>query len=442
MKHRTYLALALPLTVSTITTPLLGAVDTAVVGWLPDPSYIGGVAIGTIIFNTMYWLFGFLRVSTSGFTAQARGGGDPLEEKSVFLRSFGLALVIGALFILLQWPIVKLAFAIINPDEAVRSLASDYFGIRIWGAPFALMNYVIIGWLMGMSFIKATLLLQLWMNATNIVLDILFVKVFSFGVPGVAAATLTAEISAFIIGLFMIRKFSGISFQDVKGAGLIKGAPLLKMLAVNRDLMIRTICLLTVFNLFTAKGASFGTEVLAANAILLQIHYIMAYFFDGFANASSILTGKAVGSQDERLFRRTVLLSCQWAGTMALLLTVGYYVFSETIIGLFTNLPEVAQLAEQYSLWILFFPASAAFGLVLYGAFTGASEVAPVRNSIMLALVVYLVVQFVFIPHLQNHGLWLAFISFTIGRSVFLAAYVPSLGRKLFPADRRTAASN
>lgn len=430
--HRMYLALALPLLLSTITTPLLGAVDTAVVGWLPDPAYIGGVAIGTIIFNTMYWLFGFLRVSTSGFTAQANGAGNELEETMAFLRPFGLAAFVGLFLFLLQWPIERIFFDMMSPEQDVRALASDYFGIRIWGTPFALMNYVIIGWLMGMSKIKVVFMLQVWMNATNIVLDLLFVKVFSFGVSGVAAATVTAEISACLAGLLIIRKVSSIRFERELLKKMMALAPMVKMMAVNRDLMIRTICLLAVFNLFTAKGAAFGTDTLAANAILIQIHYILAYFFDGFANASSIYTGRAVGSKNEALYKKTVSLSFQWAGLMSLLLTVMYLLFSGPVIGLFTNLPEVASLAAQYNKWMLVYPLFAGAGLVIYGVFTGAGEVAPIRNSMILALLVFLALQFVALPGLHNHGLWLAFMGFTLARSVFLVIYVPSLGRKLF----------
>lgn len=436
LTHRIYLALAIPLIFSTVTTPLLGAVDTAVVGWLPDPAYIGGVAIASMIFNTMYWLFGFLRVSTSGFTAQADGARDSQAMKLALMRPFLVALLIGCLFILLQWPIKTIFFSIMNPDQAVLAAASDYFMVRIWGAPFVLMNYVILGWMMGRSLIKASFWLQVWMNVSNIILDIVFVKGFSFGIAGVAAATLISEISAFLIGLFIIRKSAGIRLRDIKEPRLFEAAPFLKMMAVNRDLMIRTVCLLAVFNAFTARGASFGTDVLAANAILIQVHYIMAYFFDGFANASSILTGRAVGADDKDMYKKTVSLSIQWSAAAAVLLTAAYFFLREPVIGLFTNLPQVLELADSYSAWLLLFPASGALGLVLYGVFTGASQAAPVRNSIAAALGIYLLIQWAGVPAFENHGLWLAFISFTLARSVFLVFYMPALGRRLFPLER------
>ncbi|MCY9026174.1 MATE family efflux transporter, partial [Priestia megaterium] len=299
MNHRTYLTLAIPLTISTMTTPLLGAVDTAVVGQLPAPAYIGGVAVGTLIFNTLYWVFGFLRVSTSTFAAQANGASDPDQGVLALSRPFLLAVIVGLLFILLQWPIEHAALLIISPDADVSRFAVEYFRIRIWGAPFTLMNYVILGWLMGMAKIKESLCLQILTNVLNMFLAILFVHVFSFGVQGVATATLIAEVTAFILGVFIILKASPFKWKMPSIQALMDTNSMKRMFNVNKDLFIRTICLLVVINMFTAKGASFGTEFLAANAVLFQIHYIMAYFFDGFANASSILVGKAVGSNDK-----------------------------------------------------------------------------------------------------------------------------------------------
>ncbi|AJY74711.1 MATE family efflux transporter [Paenibacillus beijingensis] len=438
MNHRTYLALAVPLIISTITTPLLGVVDTAVVGHLPDPAYIGGVAVGTIIFNTMYWLFGFLRVSTSGFAAQAEGAKNEIQAVLALARPFVIAAAMGIIFILFQEPIVRLSLTLMNPEAGVRTVAAEYFGIRVWGAPFTLVNYVILGWLMGMSRIKISLMLQVWMNLMNIALALLFVGVFSWGVAGVATATLISEITAFIAGLLMIRKASPFDFKRPTLKALFDPVSFKQMMTVNRDLFIRTVCLLTVFNLFTAKGASFGTEVLAANAVLIQIHYLMAYFFDGFSNASSILTGKAVGSKDERLYRKTLLLSCQWAVISSLFIAGIYYLCREPMIGLFTRLPTIIDLAGSYGMWLVLFPLAASFGIILYGVFTGATEAAPIRNSMIMALAVYLIVQFIAVPRLNNDGLWLAFIGFSAGRSVFLGLYIPRLNRKLF-ADSKSS---
>ncbi|KAE8558015.1 MATE family efflux transporter, partial [Paenibacillus polymyxa] len=289
--HRAYLALAIPLIISTITTPLLGAVDTAVIGHLSHSAYLGGVAVGTLIFNTLYWLFGFLRVSTSAFTAQAAGAQNNDQGIAALMRPLAIALLISAVFIVLQKPILLASLQLIHPAQDVAEQAAIYFNIRIWGAPLTLVNYVLLGWLMGLSRVKATLFLQISMNVINMLLAIVFTQVMHWNVAGVASATLIAEALACVLGLVLV--FRSPIWREWKRSGKRNwrewfGASELKsVMATNLDLIIRTACLLTMFNLFTARSASFGTDQLAANAILLQIHYIMAYFFDGFANASS-----------------------------------------------------------------------------------------------------------------------------------------------------------
>ncbi|MBO1515315.1 MATE family efflux transporter [Metabacillus bambusae] len=432
MNHRAYLTLAIPLTISTMTTPLLGAVDTAVVGQLPDPAYIGGVAVGTLIFNTLYWVFGFLRVSTSAFAAQANGASDPAQGVLALSRPFLIAVIVGMCFILLQWPIEYAALTLIAPDSDVSKFAVEYFRIRIWGAPFTLMNYVILGWLMGMAKIKESLFLQVLMNVLNMILAILFVHVFSFAVKGVATATLMAEIIAFVLGLLIVMKASSFEWKMPSIQTLIDTQSMKKMFNGNKDLFIRTICLLVVINMFTAKGASFGTEFLAANAVLFQIHYIMAYFFDGFANASSILVGKAVGSNDKKLYKKTLSLSRQWSVITAFIIASIYGLFQEKIIELFTSLPSVIELSTTYGAWLMIYPFAACFGLVIYGVFTGATEITPVRNSMIYAMIIYIIIQITVTPIWHNHGLWLAFIVYTIGRSGFLVLYTPRLNKKLW----------
>ncbi|UYT88669.1 MATE family efflux transporter [Priestia megaterium] len=439
MNHRAYLTLAIPLTISTMTTPLLGAVDTAVVGQLPAPAYIGGVAVGTLIFNTLYWLFGFLRVSTSAFAAQANGASDPDQGVLALCRPFLLAVTVGILFISLQWPIEHAALLLISPDADVSRFAVEYFRIRIWGAPFTLMNYVILGWLMGMAKIKQALCLQILTNVLNMLLAILFVHVFSFGVQGVATATLIAEFSAFVLGVFIVWKASPFEWKLPSVQSLLDTHSMKKMFNVNKDLFIRTICLLIVINMFTAKGASFGTEFLAANAVLFQIHYIMAYLFDGFANASSILVGKSIGSNDKELYKKTLTLSRQWSLITAFIISSLYTIFQEPIIRLFTNLPNVIEISLQYGSWLIVYPFAACFGLVIYGVFTGATEIAPVRNSMIYATILFVIIQLIITPIWHNHGLWLAFVIYTIGRSVFLVMYTPRLNKKLLHSKELTS---
>ncbi|WP_077306089.1 MATE family efflux transporter [Terribacillus halophilus] len=439
MQHKQYLALALPLTLSTITTPLLGVVDTAVVGQLSNSSYIGGVAIGTIIFNTMYWLFGFLRVSTSGFAAQASTSLDTEEHVMALLRPFAVAFLVGLLFVLIQQPILHYSLSFLGASEAVNASASAYFSIRIWGAPFALANYVILGWLIGMSYIKATLILQISTNVLNILLCILAVHVWDWGVTGVGASTLIAEIFSCVFGFLLLRKYARSIWQHPL-VQLLKRAldpkPMWQMMKVNRDLFIRTICLLVVFNLFTANGAAFGEDVLAANAILIQVHYMMAYFFDGFANASSIAAGRALGERNEKLFSQSLRLSLQWGLGIGITLALVFLAGKQWMYPFFSDQQHIIDLTSTYANWLVLFPIVASLGLVYYGVFTGMTEVRFVRNSMILAVLLYLAALFSLQP-LGNHGLWLAFLLFSLGRSVFLILYVPKL-RRLF---KQTAAA-
>ncbi|MDG3045275.1 MATE family efflux transporter [Bacillus sp. B6(2022)] len=435
MNHRAYLALAIPLTISTMTTPLLGAVDTAVVGQLANPAYIGASqsavsflvhCTGCLAFTGKYICF----CCPSKRSAE-RGAGC-----SCFSKAFLLAIIVGICFIALQWPIIQSALWIISPAADVREYAADYFHIRIWGAPFTLMNYVILGWLMGMAKMKEALSLQILINVMNMILALILVHAFSFAVKGVAAATLISELTAFVLGAWIILKHTSNGFRMPSIRQVMDTRAVKKMFHVNKDLFIRTICLLVVINMFTAKGASFGTEQLAANAILFQIHYIMAYLFDGFANASSILVGRSVGANDRALYDKTLTLSRQWAVVMACVIATGYFFFKVPILSLFTNLPQLLDVTLQYADWLVLYPFAACFGLVIYGVFTGATEIAPVRNSMLFAMILFVVVQAAVIPIWHNHGLWFAFIIYTVGRSGFLMMYKSKLDQKLFLHDK------
>ncbi|MBE4909156.1 MATE family efflux transporter [Bacillus luteolus] len=430
--HRQYLALALPLIISGISTPILGAVDTAVVGRMPVPAAIGGVAIGAVIFNTMYWLLGFLRVSTSGFTAQAEGAKNENEMLASFFRPAILAVVFGLLFIILQQPIINIALPLIGGTKEVSAYAETYFTIRIWGAPFILVSYVIIGWLIGMGKVKLALATQIVMNVLNIILDIVFVMGLGFGVAGVAYATLIAEVSAILFGILVIVKTNKVSFSKLKLSMLLEAEALVKMVKVNRDLFLRTVCLLTMTVIFTAKGASMGEITLAANAILLQIHYIMAYLIGGFANASSILVGRAIGGKNEALYKRAYFLSAQWGVLTVVLLTSVIMLFGNELVSFFTTITAVQETAASLLIWLVIFPIVGFWGLLLEGIFSGATEAGPVRNSIFMALLLFIVAIWWLVPTYQNQGVWLAFVIFSLGRSVFLWLHVPRLTRGKF----------
>lgn len=430
--HRAYLALSIPLIISGMSTPILGAVDTAVVGRIPDTAAIGGVAIGAVIFNTIYWLLGFLRVSTSGFTAQAEGANNQNEMLLSLLRPTILAILFGALFIIFQQPILQIALTLIGGSEAVSTNAATYFSIRIWGAPFLLLSYVIIGWLIGMGKVRLALFIQIGMNVINILLDFLFVFGLGLGVAGVGYASLIAEASTILFGCIFIYRTNAKKIRKITRKMILQKEPLLQMLKVNRDLFLRTVCLLVMTGLFTSSGASMGEVTLAANAILLQIHYMMAYLFGGFANASSILVGRAVGTRNHFLFKRAFSLSLQWGLLSSVLLFVLTYFFGDYIVVLFTNIPEIKAMTTELLIWMLIFPFVGFLGLLLEGIFSGATEVKPVRDSIFLALLFYVIALWILIPIYQNNGLWMAFLLFSLGRSIFLLRYVPKLTRTKF----------
>ncbi|WP_391560569.1 MATE family efflux transporter [Robertmurraya sp.] len=429
--HREYFILAFPLILSGVSTPLLGVVDTAVVGRIQDPTALGGVAIAAVIFNTMYWLLGFLRVTTSGFTSQADGAKNEEGIMLALYRPMIIAILMGLIFILFQKPIIHLSLLLMGGNASTNALAETYFLIRIWGAPFILLSYVTIGWLVGLGKVKMSLFLQIGMNLLNIVLDIVFVLGLHMGVAGVAYATLIAEVSSVLVGMFIIYHTNKSRFFIPSYAALIKKDTLVQMFLVNRDHFLRTLCLVTMTGIFTSKGASMGELTLAANAILLQVQYVMAYLFGGFANASSILVGRAFGGKNSSLYFRALSLSATWGFATAILLSLLTFLFGDFIVSLFTTIHEVKNTTHGFLFWMFLFPLVGFWGLQLEGIFSGATDAKSVRNSIFIALLVFLAAIVFLVPVFGNHGVWLAFILFSLSRSVFLSLYVKKLTNRL-----------
>lgn len=421
MKFKDYLTLAIPLTISTITQPLLGAVDTAIVGRLEDSVYLGGVAVGAVIFSTIYWIFGFLRVNTSAYSAQALGSQKEEDKISSYFMPAVIACVLGLSFLCLQNAIFFAAQKIMSlktPD--VLQQAEIYYRILIWGAPFVLIGYVNLGWLMGQKKVKKTMFLQISTNVLNIFLDILFVQHFKMKVDGVAYATLISQMIGFFMGLHWIHQELNFLYLLQKGIKTFQKSAVIKFLVANTDLMIRTICLLTVTNLFVSKGSSFGKDILAANALLFQIQYIIAYFFDGFGNASSILAGESKGKQDKEMFHSIVKLSNQAIVGVSIFLAGLLSLYPRGVISIFTSLTDIQNLAVNYYIWIQIFPFIIGIGLVYYAIFIGISNTRDIRNSMLFSLSIFFLSYFFLIPKYHNHGLWLSFILFSFGRSIYL----------------------
>ena len=414
-----------------ISTPLLGAVDTAVMGHLPDPAFIGGVAIGAVIFDFLFWGFGFLQMSTSAFTAQALGAGSPGEMRATLYRGLLLALALGGLLILLQLPVGALSFLLLEAEADVEALAAAYYGIRIWSAPFALVNYVLLGWILGQQRAGIILLLQLFLNGINIALDLLFVLGFGWGIEGVAWATVIAQGSGVLLALLLAWRLLGRDRWLPSTVRLFDRRRLLQLLQVNANIMIRTLCLIAGFAYFTARGAEMGTLILAANAVLMQFQFISAYAMDGFAHAVEVLSGHALGRRSRHAFRQAVKVSSLWAFVFALLSALVFWLAGEQIVALFSNIEEVRRAAAEYLPWMIVSPLISVWSFQLDGIFIGTTRSVEMRNAMILSLAGFLLAGWWLVPAYGNHGLWLALMLFMAARAVTLGAFYPRIERSL-----------
>ena len=426
IRNTEYLKLALGFTLSTLTTPLLNSVDTAVVGNLSNPVFIGGVTLGGTIFNTIYWLFGFLRVSTSGYSAKAFGENNEKEEITVLIRPVLISLILGFLFVIFQKPILWGFIHFFDAGKEITKYIEIYFNILIWGAPFVFLNYTFLGWIMGRKEIKKCLILQLMTNIVNIFLDLYFVEVLGMDVAGVAVATLISQIMTTLLSIFIILRTFSLKkiLHNINLKEIFDRSEMKKVGAVNSDLVIRTVCLLVATNLFLEKAAHNGKIILAANSILFQVQYLMSYIFDGFANASSVFSGIAAGEKNFRKLKWVMRKSIQFCVIISIFLSTAFVFGGKKLLLFYTKNAEVINTANQYKIWIIIFPLVVSFGLVIYGNFTGTTETAYIRNSMIQALIVFLIFYFAGTAINQNHGLWLSFIVFSLAKSVFLIRYI------------------
>ena len=435
--HRTVFAFALPIMLSNVSTPLLGVVDTAVVGRLPDPAYIGAVALGALIFNFLFWGFGFLRMGTTGLTAQALGADDAAEQRTALGRALLIALGIGAALIVLQWPIGRLAFALLDGSARVEELAGTYFEVRIWAAPATLANFALLGWFIGLGRARNALVLQLVLNLTNMALDALFVIGFGLGVAGVAAGTVIAETLAAAVGGWM-------ALAQLRGVGgtwsvarLLDRTGLARAVAVNRDIMIRSAALILVFVWFTAQGARQGDTVLAANAVLMQFIAVAAYFLDGIAFTAEALVGRAVGAADRTLLARAARITTAWAALLALLVSLAFAVLGGPLIDALSVDPGVRETARIYLAWAALGPLAGVWAFQLDGIFIGATRTAQMRDAMLATLALFLLAWWLLRPW-GNHGLWASLQVSYAARALGLLLYLPGLLRSV---PRREAGS-
>lgn len=429
--HRAVWRLSVPIILSNISVPLLGAVDTAVVGHLPEPHHLGAVALGSMVFNFIYWGFGFLRMGTAGLTAQAHGAGNVDEVRAAVVRALIVAGAIAFVTLAGQTLIVAVVFDLVEASADVEGSARTYVLTRIWGAPAALSIYVILGWFLGLQNTRATLYVQLWMNGLNIVLDVLFVVGFGWGVFGVALATVIAEFAGLALALWLMRE----ALRGIAGRldwDRVRSRRRMRMtLGLNADIFVRTVCLVFAFAYFTAQGARLGDVVLAANAVLMNFQIFMAHGLDGFAHAAQAMVGRAVGAADRAELRAAIRVSSFWAIVTAGALVLAYAVAGEGIVALLTGIEEVRSAAGDYLVWSVAMPALSVAAFQLDGIFLGATLGRQMRNMMIVSVAVYLVLCAVVIPLWGNHGLWFAFAAFMALRGITLGAAYPAVGRTI-----------
>ncbi|MCG2633640.1 MAG: MATE family efflux transporter [Gammaproteobacteria bacterium] len=411
--------LALPIMLANISVPLLGAVDTAVMGHLGAPYYIGAIAIGGMIFSVIFWGFGFLRMSTGGLTAQAFGRGDSAEVVASFKRAAALALLLALVVLLLQRPVAGLLLLVDASDAVVRE-AATYFYLRIWSAPATLLNFVITGWLLGLQRTRLTLLLTLFGNGLNVVLDLVLVVVFGMATAGVALATVVAEYCTLGLGLVCVlmemKRFGGVGETGT----LFAREAIRRLLGVNRDIFIRTFGLIGSFAYLTLLGARQGDLILAVNALLLNFSAFTAYGLDGLAHACESLTGRAIGAGNDAQLSRVVRATFRWSFLLALGVGGIYLLGGHLILGLLTDLPDVRAAARIYLPWAVISPLISVWCYVLDGIFIGATLAREMRNAMLVSVVLFGLIAEPFLGQWGNHGLWLAFMLFMAVRGLSL----------------------
>ena len=419
---------AIPIVISNATVPILGAVDTGVVGQLGEAAPIGAVGIGAVILTGIYWLFGFLRMGTTGLTSQAYGAGRAGEVSAMLTRALMIGLAAGAGIILLQLPLFWLGFYLSPASAEVEGLARDYLAIRVWSGPAAIALYGVNGWLIALERTRAVLLLQIWMNGLNILLDLWFVLGLGWGVEGVAIATFLAEWSGLAFGLWLCRDaFRQPAWRD--WGRVFDAVRLREVMAVNTDIMLRSLMLQAIFMSFLFLGARFGDVTLAANQVLMQFLAISAHALDGFAFAAEAIVGQALGARDRATLRRGAWLASLWSTIIVLGVSVFYLVAGGWLIDLLTTAPEVRAEARRYLPEVALAPLLGVGAFMLDGIFIGATRTRDMRNMMALSLVIYVVAAMALIPVFDNHGLWLALLVSFVARGLTLGMRYPALER-------------
>lgn len=425
--NKRILQIAVPSIISNITVPLLGLIDVTIVGHLGAAAYIGAIAVGGMLFNIIYWIFGFLRMGTSGMTSQAYGKHDLDEVARLLLRSVGVGLLIAIILVTLQYPIRKLAFTFIQTTEEVERLATLYFRICIWGAPAMLGLYGFAGWFIGMQNSRFPMYIAITQNIVNIAASLCFVYLFHMKVAGVAWGTLTAQYAGFLMALLLWRRYYGGLKKHVAWHEVLKKEAMLRFFQVNRDIFLRTLCLVIVTLFFTSAGAAQGEIVLAVNTLLMQLFTLFSYIMDGFAYSGEALVGKYVGANNQPALYRTVRQLFIWGVGLSTGFTLLYFFGGKSFLGLLTNEISVIREAENYFYWVLAIPLTGFAAFLWDGIFIGATATRQMFYSMLVASGSFFLVYYSLHEWMGNHALWLAFIVYLSLRGIMQAA----LSRKI-----------
>ena len=431
--HRNILRLAIPIILANAAVPLLGLVDTAVIGHSGTSADLGAIAFGSLIFSFVYWGFGFLRMGTSGFTAQAAGAGDHNEVRAAYLRALLLGAAIGLSLIIAHYPLGHFALWLLDGSSAVEQGAADYWQIRIWGAPATLGTYAIVGTLIGLGQTRKLLWLQLLLNGLNLLLDVIFVAGFDWGVRGIALGTLIAEWISFIVGTIILFK---LLRPDARAPfaiwpAIFQRAAIIRTLKINSDIMWRTLFMLVGFGWFANQGAQFGDTTLAANHILLQFISFSAFFLDGFAFVLESLIGKSIGAKNRYLFDRAIITSTQIAALCALGLMLIVGLGGSQFIYWLTPIATIQNAAQSYLPYAAIYILVSFAAFQLDGIFIGATASRAMRNAALVSLLIFLAAAELLTRAAGNHGLWLAFVIYVIARAICLGYYLPQLRRQI-----------
>ncbi|MDE5970922.1 MAG: MATE family efflux transporter [Muribaculaceae bacterium] len=417
--NRQILALAVPSIIANITTPLLALVDTAIVGHMGSAMFIAAIALGGSVFNMIYWLFNFLRMGTSGITAQEFGRGADGYTSETLTRSLLIALTVGITLIILRHPIISVAINFMDPDPATADIARTYCYILIFGAPALLASYSFTGWFIGMQNSKATMWISLLINVTNIGASLLLVYWLNFGIKGVAFGTLTAQWTG-AIAAFLMARLNGYRFKQQGGQPIFDRKKIEQFFSINFHIFLRTICLIAVTVWFTRTGARQGTLMLSVNALLMQFFVIFSYFMDGFAFAGEALTGKSIGAGDKSLMKLTVKHLFGFGVGLSILFSLLYTVGGDLVLNILSNEQYVLQATSDFRWWVVTVPLAGFSAFIWDGIYIGATQTKWMLTAVFSAMVVFFTILAIAYPTMGNHGLWLAFISYLIIRGLVL----------------------